>query len=376
MNDELNFKNGKFKIMQIADTQEKVQVNPDTIKLIRLAVEREKPDLVVFTGDQIMGYSSSFKKDAMNAVERTVKEIIKPIAENNIPFCVTFGNHDRDCGIDNNTQMNKIYKKLPGFICGECANDYDTGTYSLQIKSSDKSKIAFNLYIIDSNAKEANGVYSPVRKEQVEWYRNERERLKNDCGSYVPSLVFQHIPLPEFYDIIKRCSRFKKGAVEAFYSHSNEFYVLDDETIRNGGFMHESPAAPDINNGEFEAMKEKGEVLGIFVGHDHINSFSKKLDGIVLGYTQGCGFNTYGPGAQRGVRIFELDESDLSSFSTRTLTMNMLCHHFKPSEPAKEFILTHSPSSVKQIKGIVIKALAGCSAIAATAFILKKYIAK
>ncbi|MGN0468377.1 MAG: metallophosphoesterase, partial [Acutalibacteraceae bacterium] len=111
MNHELKFKNGKFKIMQIADTQEKARVNPDTIKLISLAVKREKPDLVVFTGDQIMGYSSSFKKDTINAIERTIKEITNPIVENQIPFCVTFGNHDRDCGIDNNTQMNIIYKK-------------------------------------------------------------------------------------------------------------------------------------------------------------------------------------------------------------------------------------------------------------------------
>ncbi|MGN0468809.1 MAG: hypothetical protein ACI4GY_08810, partial [Acutalibacteraceae bacterium] len=250
------------------------------------------------------------------------------------------------------------------------------GTYSLQIKSSDGSKTVFNLYIIDSNAKEENGVYSPVKKEQVEWYRNERERIKNSCGEYIPSLVFQHIPLPEFYDIIKRCSRFKKGAVEAFYSHSNEFYVLDDETINNGGFMHESPASPDINNGEFEAMKEKGDVLGIFVGHDHINSFSKELDGITLGYTQGCGFNTYGPGTERGVRIFELDENNLTSFSTRTVTMNMLCNHFKPSNPAKEFILSHSPSSVKQVKGIAAKALICCGAIVTTYITAKKLLSK
>lgn len=44
---------GKIKIMQITDIQEISDVSPDTIKLINAALEEEKPDLVVLTGDQI-----------------------------------------------------------------------------------------------------------------------------------------------------------------------------------------------------------------------------------------------------------------------------------------------------------------------------------
>ena len=46
-------KNGKFKIMQITDIQEIYNVSPDTLKLLENAVEKEKPDLVIYTGDQI-----------------------------------------------------------------------------------------------------------------------------------------------------------------------------------------------------------------------------------------------------------------------------------------------------------------------------------
>ena len=46
----------KFKIMQIADTQEIPAVSPDTLSLINNALDREKPDIVIFTGDQIKGY--------------------------------------------------------------------------------------------------------------------------------------------------------------------------------------------------------------------------------------------------------------------------------------------------------------------------------
>ena len=48
MSPKLTFKNGQFKIMQIADAQElPFGVSPDTLKLMELAVQAEKPDLIV-----------------------------------------------------------------------------------------------------------------------------------------------------------------------------------------------------------------------------------------------------------------------------------------------------------------------------------------
>ena len=53
----MRFKKDKpFKIMQITDIQEIPAISPDTINLLEAAVEAEKPDLVVYTGDQIKGY--------------------------------------------------------------------------------------------------------------------------------------------------------------------------------------------------------------------------------------------------------------------------------------------------------------------------------
>ena len=160
--------------------------------------------------------------------------------------------------------------------------------------------------------------------------------------------MFQHIPLPEYYDALVRVEKGTKGAVEAFYSHSGEYYVLPQEALARGDFMLESPAAPDENTGELDALTEKGDVLGIYVGHDHINSFSIRHRGIMLGYTQGCGFHTYGAGSKRGVRVFTLTEHDLSSFETYTVTMEDLCS-YKPAKPLTEFIYTHTPSSPRQV---------------------------
>ena len=353
----------KFKIMQIADTQEIPAVSPDTLSLINNALDREKPDLVIFTGDQIKGYSKKFKKDPA-IIESTIDILVEPIAKRNIPFMVTYGNHDAQCGVDNRGQY-KFYAKYDNFISGDLRNSDDVGTADIQIYSSTEDKPVFELYIIDSHGKAKDGAgYAPVDKKQIEWYISRREQLKAENGDYLPSLVFQHIPVPEFFDVIKKVPKGTKGAVPAYGAHENEYFVLNDETIAEGGFMLESPASPDVNTGEFEAMSEKGDVLGIYVGHDHNNSFVVKYKGVDLGYTQGAGFNVYGPGENRGVRIFELDETAPREYKTHTATFKELCGT-KIKTPVKEFIYKHAPTSPRAVKPILIKVGLGIAAIAA-----------
>lgn len=353
----------KFKIMQIADTQEIPAVSPDTLSLINNALDREKPDLVIFTGDQIKGYSKKFKKDPV-IIESTIDILVEPIAKRNIPFMVTYGNHDAQCGVDNRGQY-KFYAKYDNFISGDLRNSDDVGTADIQIYSSTEDKPVFDLYIIDSHGKAKDGAgYAPVDKKQIEWYVSRREQLKAENGDYLPSLVFQHIPVPEFFDVIKKVPKGTKGAVPAYGAHENEYFVLNDETIAEGGFMLESPASPDVNTGEFEAMSEKGDVLGIYVGHDHNNSFVVKYKGVDLGYTQGAGFNVYGPGENRGVRIFELDETAPREYKTHTATFKELCGT-KIKTPVKEFIYKHAPTSPRAVKPILIKVGIGIAAIAA-----------
>lgn len=335
-NQALNFTNGKFKIMQIADTQEIPCVSPDTIKLISAALDAEKPDLVVFTGDQIKGYSSFFlgEKGKKNVVS-TIKALLKPLEERSIPFTMTFGNHDGEAALKNSEQF-EIYKQSPMFVYADSCSDDDKGTFCLNI--SDK----FLVYMFDTHSKAENGGYSGLNKKQIEWYRS----VRDSYDTPLPSLAFQHIPTPEYFEVIKRVKRFTKGCVRAYGNHKNEFYSLDPHNSGLRDFMGESPAAPFENSGEIEAFLEKKEILGIFVGHDHNNSFVANYKGIDLGYTQGAGFNVYGPGFNRGVRIFNIEEK--GSYSTKTVTFGELCGN-KVKNKAKFALYTYAPTNVSQV---------------------------
>ncbi len=358
-NKELKFNNGKFRIMQIADTQEIPAVSSDTIKLIGAAIDSEKPDLIVFTGDQIKGYSSFFMGEKGKAnVESTIKALLKPIEERNVPFTMTFGNHDCEAALKNQEQFD-IYKQSPMFVYSDTEIDGDNATFCLSIENK------FLVYLFDTHSKAKEGGYSGVNKNQINWYRKVRDSFENP----LPSLAFQHIPTPEYFDVIKPVKRFTKGAVRAYGDHKNEFYTLDPHNSTLRDFMGESPAAPFTNSGQIDTFLEKGEMLGVYVGHDHNNSFVANYKGIDLGYTQGAGFNVYGPGLKRGVRIFDIEEN--GKYETKTVTFGELCGK-EVKNKAKFAIYSYAPTNVSQVVTAVKEFAIVAGAVWGAAKIIKK----
>ncbi len=69
-------------------------------------------------------------------------------------------------------------------------------------------------------------------------------------------------------------------------------------------------------------MVERGDVLAVFSGHDHINSYTTELDGIKIINTPGATFDSYGNDIVRGVRMITVKESDPTKFETEVVTVS------------------------------------------------------
>ncbi len=350
----LSFKNSKFKIMQIADVQDTDRISPDTLQLIENALEREKPDLVVFSGDQVKGYGINFKTgDAREKIKTAVTKTVTPVVKRNIPFTFCFGNHDEHPDFSKKEQL-EFYKGFKNCLAFDDEEEIKgTANHYLTVTGSDK-KEKLILYFLDSNGSLSIGGYDSLGENQLDWYRKIRDKKEEENGFCLPGIVFQHIPPVEVFSLLKPVKKNENGAVES-YRNFKGFYKLDFSKVNKDGFMGESPAVPDKDIHELSAFKEKGDVLGVYFGHDHNNSFHGKVDGIDLGYTQGCGFNVYGPGLDRGVRIFVFDENDIENYETYTVTCRDL-KDFKPVTPVKDFLYTVSPPSVYDVKKAAFKA--------------------
>lgn len=299
---------GEFRIMQIADIQDGTFLTPATKQFLEDAVIAAEPDLIVLTGDNISAGSATVGIKAIDLVlvESAIDNYMSIFNEIGVPVAVVFGNHDAEELVSKEEQM-AIYQKYDNCVAIDEGDAlYGCGTYNLPIYSSeDAEKIAYNLWMFDSNMyDEENGGYDYVHQDQIDWYVNKSNELKaQNGGEVVPSMMFQHIIVNEIYDALLEVTAETEGAME----RNGKYYVLNPENTAEGGALHEAPCPSTVNGGQFDAVVNQGDVVAMFFGHDHKNSFVVDYKGVDLVNTPGAGFGSYGDEG-RGVRIIDIKE--------------------------------------------------------------------
>lgn len=273
----------KFKIVQFTDVHivPAKKESEEALKTMAVVLDQEKPQLVVFTGDVVTG----------KPVDKAWEMATAPVIERNIPFAVVFGNHDDENGWSRE-KMADLILELPGCLFVKKENEvYGCGNYVLEVKGSRGSDNAALLYCMDSNSySKIEGVsgYGWFMADQINWYREQSKKLRTDNGKPLPALAFFHIALPEYR--------------EAYKNAKHPAY----------GIRLENECSPQINTGMFAAMLECGDVMGTFVGHDHINDYIAYLHGIALAYGRFTGGNTTYCELPNGGRVIELHEGKRS----------------------------------------------------------------
>lgn len=352
---------GKFRIMQIADIQDTQVTSRDTVEFISNALDKDKPDLVIFTGDQIKGYGISLLAgDRKENYRKAFSNFLKPVCDRNIPFTFVFGNHDDQAfGIDKSAQTD-LYRSFKGCLAVEGDNNIEgVANHVILLNNSKNEKPIFGIYLIDSLSSTLDGKYAAVSKSQLDWYQSVRDYLYDENDeNYIPSMLFQHIPMCEMWELLKEVPKGTKPCATGYSEHLGKFYDINEKTLIKGNcdFLLETPATPSENTGEFDIVREKGDVIASFFGHDHNNSFVGKYKNMILGYTQGCGFNVYGPRLNRGVRVIDLDENNLNSFTTYTTLYKEFHSEKEINNKLKYILYSYAPSSVESVVPFVKRA--------------------
>ena len=196
----------KFKIVQFTDVHWVYNSADSEMAGERMneVLDAEKPDLVIYTGDVI------FAKPAGEAMQKALEPVIK----RNIPFAVTFGNHDDEQDM-NRRQLYEFIKDMPGNLTSTVEGISGVTNFILPVKALDGSKDAAVLYVFDSNSystlKHIKG-YGWVKHDQVQWYIDESKKYTEaNGGTPLPALSFFHIPLPEFHEAVKNEGSFMLG---------------------------------------------------------------------------------------------------------------------------------------------------------------------
>lgn len=343
LKNKIRFKNGKLKVMQISDLQDTKSTSVDTLRFVDDAIAKVKPDFIIITGDQldVVGLWGKGEKAEKN-VETAIRRLFSAIEKHNIPYVLTFGNHDCETGVSNEKQA-EIYATLKNCICFDDINDGrpDVGTFNVPVLSSDGKRVPLNFFVMDTHSKTKGVGFEGVNDAQLEWYRKTGEALKaENGGKTVPSMVFQHIPVSNLMGLFKEVPKGTKGAECDFVKGNKKYWVLDEEKLFHNYTYGETPSMT-LGTKEFDAMKAQGDVFAMYFGHDHYNSFAGTVDGIDLGYCPGMGYNSYGS-KYRAFRVFEFDENDVKNYKTYSLNYKDCCGKFYTA-PLKNSLTFWSP---------------------------------
>lgn len=422
-------RSGKFRLLQLADIQEGPKVSPDTIRLIAAACDAARPDLVVFSGNQIAGYDTAYErtfrkrrwstpldgvysaglsmggvlglggaslnkpkweeknpparennlpnasrskdlsrdadqvrhqefKHTEDLVRRTAELITGPLVERGIPFAVTYGNHDFQCGLDTD-QMDAIYREFPGCLNPEatasrpdrpCTLRGSTlpdqvafvsqpGTFVLPVGDEEGGETVLGLTLLDSGDYAQSGGYGPPSQQALDFLMAVPDLVGNR------SIVFQHMPIPQFYDLLKPVPPTTAYAVQGYRRFDSQCYVLDESRTSPGSYLGEGVSCPDEDSGEFDILTRNEGFFALFAGHDHRNGFVGQTGGITLGATPTSGFGAYGPvPRKRAARLLEFDIRHPHHPRTQLLEFGDLVGR-PSSHKVYTFAMSHVPTS-------------------------------
>ncbi|KAI9658519.1 MAG: hypothetical protein M1831_003957 [Alyxoria varia] len=321
-------KDGKFKIMQVADLHLSTGVGkcrdaepPEhdggtceadtrTLQFVSKLLDTEAPDLVVLSGDQVNGETAP---DVQSSIFKFVDLFVN--RKDPIPYAAIFGNHDDNGPLSRHMQMS-LLESLPYSLSQPGPSTIDgVGNYVVEVLASGTSaNSALSLYMLDTHGlspdeKHYKG-YDWLKDSQIRWFQETVQQNRRKHKQYAKihlDMAFIHIPLPE-------------------YKEEKKNQILGD--------WKEPPTAPGFNSGFRDVLAEEG-VSVVSCGHDHVNDYcalpkdlreapphddhekentsGKSSDtganALWMCYGGGVGFGGYGGygGYHRRVRFFEVD---------------------------------------------------------------------
>lgn len=336
-----------FKVMHLTDIHigggfMSKNVDEKALNAVATMITKEKPDLVIATGD--IAFPVPYSAGTFNNYSGA-KAFANLMESLGVYWDVTFGNHDAECySYFDRESVAEFYENEDYKYCLFQSGPEDVdgyGNHTIEVKNS-KGIITQAIILIDSQAyvkdnliESIKGTYDNIHPNQVEWYESEIKRMNAENEKIskesvpVQSLAFFHIPLVEMLDSWNEFS-------ENNYKDTENFKYID-------GIMGEGGKVVYCGLGEdemFEKMLELQSTKAMFNGHDHLNNTTFEYKGIQFSYGYSIDYFAYSGidklGSQRGCTMitckpdtsFTIDKYnyyseryDLEGFNREEVTM-------------------------------------------------------
>lgn len=256
-----------------------LDVNKNAFDLIRKIINKENPDWIIFTGDNVYGQfdkNGSAFRGFIDFVESFKIKWSYVNGNHDGEKIITFNDKQYDCGQGYDAQ-NKYVKHHTKYLMYKSGNKkMGFGNYAIEL--IENKKPIWSFIMMDSHG--VQGYENPgINKYQIDWYEKTLKKI-DKANTECKNLTFFHIPNTEF-----------KIAAKKYYG--NEIFKI--KGVNKRGDFGESNEIDCCFPSEnfFNKVKELGKTKGIFVGHDHVNNSSVEYEGVRLTYGLKTGYYDY-----------------------------------------------------------------------------------
>lgn len=264
-------------------------------------VERVKPDLITLSGD-ISWAGHDFAYDMLADFLDSFK----------IPWAPVWGNHDNQNGPECIERVVERYMKHAYCVYEKGDPAIGNGNYVIAVE--EEGRVVEGIFMMDSHDREtytdADGeekkAWAKLTAPQLEWYREQNRLLKGKgCND---TTIIMHIP---FYAY--------RAASQAAYAEGVD---LKNLTVKESegtacwkvgyqdsyGVQYEGIGSYVAEDGVFDVVKQEGTTKHVVVGHDHVNNWIIRYEGVNLVYGLKVGAGCYWTPELNGGTVIRISE--------------------------------------------------------------------
>lgn len=304
---------------------------------VTAVVQEAAPDMLVVSGDIVFTQNLAALITETNDNYAAFQKAAGFIDGFGIPWAFCFGNHDEEGSlldeIGDVTETKKVLSEylksdsIKNCLYADGPDDINgCGNYIINVLNKNQS-VNTSLVFFDSGSyikmydeskrKMVGGIwnYEYVHDDQLDWYESAIKDISGLEGRSVPSIVFQHIPLPIYQTVLDAYLAALQANGENWRDTINYDWVYGKErTLEteigaityHGGVCNKEKqevahSFVGVYNGvefdgghEFDRILSLGSTKYIFCGHDHRNTFSFTYKGVRLTYGMSIDYSAVG----------------------------------------------------------------------------------
>ena len=300
-------KGKKFTVLNLSDPQlsneewhegrEEGKLLKDTLAYL---IEQSKPDLITVSGDIAWA-------GALESYSR-FSDLLDSYG---IPWAPVFGNHDNQGGPEMVLKQAEIMQARKTCLMENGDPALGCGNYVIGIEED--GRLIHGIILMDSHDRQIcvdedgreNSHWAELLPAQFPWYREQIEMLQEK--GVRESSIIMHIPLYTYRTAIQ--AALKEGVDPRSVSPYNgeQAGCWNPGYEDSFGVMYEGISSFPKDNGFFEEILAGGHTKTVLVGHDHVNNFGVRYEGVLLMFSMKIGSGCYWDPRINGGTVMTID---------------------------------------------------------------------